>query len=93
MEVLAKWYNRNALTARDIQEERTREFLFGSISLLCFSANLTHLLSVPHSLCVSSQFSSRMNILTFFYVSFPNSLRETYWDNLTTDVPVGLSIY
>jgi len=34
MEVLAKWYNRNALTARDIQEERTREFLFGSNSLL-----------------------------------------------------------
>lgn len=32
LEVLAKWYNRNALTARDIQEERTREFLFGSIS-------------------------------------------------------------
>jgi len=34
IEILAKWYNRNALTARDIQEERTREFLFGSISTL-----------------------------------------------------------
>ena len=32
IEILAKWYNQNALTARDIQEERTREFLFGSIS-------------------------------------------------------------
>jgi len=32
--ILANWYNQNALTSRDIIEQREREFLFGSISTL-----------------------------------------------------------